>query len=90
MSCLYLEGVVVPHTVERGDTARLQCRYSTSKLNKYSLNTALNCLNTVYINIFRFDDRGHDSLYSLKWYKDEVEFYRCSYFFCFFSTSVLT
>jgi len=49
ISCLYLEGVIVPHTVERGDTAVLQCKYK---------------------------DSFHDSLYSLKWYKDEVEFYR--------------
>jgi len=48
-SCLYLEGVVVPHTVERGNTAVLECKYQ---------------------------DSFQDSLYSLKWYKDEVEFYR--------------
>ena len=34
--------------------------------SKYSLNKAF-C---------RYEDSGHDSLYSLKWYKDEVEFYR--------------
>ena len=42
MSCVYLEGVVVPHTVERGDTARLQCRYSYKTaeiISKYRLIT---------------------------------------------------
>ena len=42
----------MPHTVERGNTAVLQCRYH------------------VLHNSF------DDTLYSLKWYKDEVEFYR--------------
>jgi len=46
---VYLEGVLVPHTVERGDNAVLECNYRALQ---------------------------HDSLYSLKWYKDEVEFYR--------------
>jgi len=49
LTCLYLEGVVVPHTVERGNTAVLECK---------------------------FQENFHHSLYSLKWYKDEVEFYR--------------
>ena len=53
MSSLFLEGVTVPHTVERGNTAVLQCRYHVLQNS--------------------FDD----TLYSLKWYKDEVEFYRC-------------
>ena len=50
---MFLEGVTVPHTVERGNTAVLQCRYH------------------VLHNSF------DDTLYSLRWYKDEVEFYRC-------------
>ena len=52
MTGLFLEGVTVPHTVERGNTAALQCRYHVLQNS--------------------FDD----TLYSLKWYKDEVEFYR--------------
>jgi len=49
VSSLYLSGVLVPHTVERGNTAILHCKYTHN---------------------------FQDSLYSLKWYKDEVEFYR--------------
>jgi len=52
VSSLFLEGVTVPHTVERGNTAVLQCRYHVLQNS--------------------FDD----TLYSLKWYKDEVEFFR--------------
>ena len=63
---MYLEGVVVPHTVERGNTAVLECKFQV----KYF------CTTCQIFSGHMFQENFHHSLYSLKWYKDEVEFYR--------------
>lgn len=81
---LRLSKLVVPSIKYRGENALLECQY---ELNNRSIN---NKLNIGYDNAnsrhqhyrrnnylyYDNDEEQEETLYSVKWYKDEEEFYR--------------
>ena len=77
---LRLSKLVVPLIKYRGENALLECQY---ELNNRSISSKLNidydnANNRQHHrrNNYLYYDNDEETLYSVKWYKDEEEFYR--------------